>query len=848
MTVSSDLIANETPATKYIPYRSQIDATTCTTIERDVTSTIQFRGIPFETMSKEELDGYTRQWNATINTLGANNSRVALWTHLVRRKLQYDLSGVEYDNPFSQMLGAQYAERVGKQTYYLNELFLSPVYRPAPGRAERIGAKLDKKGGQAVASVALEQIGRITAQIVRSLRRFHPNVLGVREFEDRPAVSDLQSFYGMILNGEWAPVPLDTFSVRYAIQRNDLNFGTEVIEIMGPTRSRFAGIIGLKAPYGAEMADARIFHPLLRLQCEFILSQSLTFLPFNKADKFLDKQISNFSSTDEAASAIQLKQLRDARSNLAAGKFGMGEHEFILTLYGDSIKEVNEAIGMAVAALEEKSLIAIRKRRGKLITQYFGMLPGNFLTDRLDAMPVSTDNFAAFFPMHNFMTGRAEGTQWGMPITVLKTTSGAPYFFNFHVSRKTLKNQGVQLEYLDDEDEKQSEEEEEKAELAGRAVKEHRKELGNYTIIGPSGSGKTLTKLFLRSLVRKRRKGADARPFKTFAWDKDYGEEICVCALGGKYFRFEESKPSGLNPFGLPDTKENRAFIMELLMWCAESDPTYTRSGADEEVLLKVIGDVYDLPTTRRLARIMDTLPGSIEAQRTADGVVTGLKAALRRWVGNDSPYGWVLDNAYDRFDLSVANDFGFDMTSFLDNEYARTPIQLLINRKIESAIDGSPFILDIAEAWKALKDPFMQRFIENKAKTVRKQLGLIGLDTQDPTDLTSSPIRGTLLQQFPTQIYLPNDRADAADYIDGMKLTKREFKLVTEGMLDEPGQFLLKQGKESVVVRNDLSGMDDMTAVLSASIENVMLVRDLIEKNGDDPNVWLPKFFKTRS
>lgn len=87
MTVSSDLITNETPATKYIPYRSQLNATTCTTIERDVTSTIQFRGIPFETMSKEELDGYTRQWFSTINTLGANNARVALWSHLVRRQL-----------------------------------------------------------------------------------------------------------------------------------------------------------------------------------------------------------------------------------------------------------------------------------------------------------------------------------------------------------------------------------------------------------------------------------------------------------------------------------------------------------------------------------------------------------------------------------------------------------------------------------------------------------------------------------------------------------------------------------------------------------------------------------------
>ncbi|MCM3583797.1 conjugal transfer protein TrbE [Ralstonia holmesii] len=876
------LITKEEPATKYIPYSSQVDAHTCVTIDRDLTRTIQFNGIPFETMGKDELNGYTAQLFAAVNTLGANNTRVALWSHMVRRKLQYDLSDIEYDNHFSQMLGDQYAKRVDKKTFYLNELYLSTVYRTAPGRAERLGSKLDKTGSRALLEAGVEQIDRITNQLRRSLRRFHPTVLGVQEFEDKPALSELQSFYGLILNGEWAPVPLESYSVRYAIQRSELNFGTEIIEIMGPTRSRFAGIIGLKAPYGATEIDASVFHSLLRLPCEFILSQSLTFLPINKADKFLDQQISNFSSTDQESNKTQLDELKAARNNLSSGKFGMGEHEFILTIYGDSIQEVNEGIGFAVAALEEKNLTAIRKRRGKLITQYFGMLPGNFITERLDAMPISTDNFAAFFPMHNFLTGRADGSQWGMPITVFETTSGAPYFFNYHVTRKSLKNQGIRLEYTEEREEGDDAEDEDEdqqsmqdvvsapaiissrgddvsdpAKLAGasaegeregRAAREHKKELGNYIIIGPSGSGKTLTKMQLRALLRKKRKGLGVRPFKTYAWDKDYGEEILIRAMGGRYFTFEPGKPTGLNPFSLPDTPQSRLFIMELLLWCAQTDETYTRSGADDDILLSVIDDVYKLAANRRLARIMDTLPGDEDAKRLPNGVlVTGLRAALKRWIGPDSPYGWVLDNKVDRFDMSNANDFGFDMTSFLDNEYARTPIQLLINHKIESGIDGSPFVLDIAEAWKALKDPFLLNTIENKAKTVRKQQGIIGLDTQDPTDLSNSPIRGTLMQQFPTLIVLPNDRAHESDYVDGLKLTRREFNFVKREMLDEPGKFLLKQGNESVVVKNDLSGMDDMISVLSASIENVMVVRDLIEQYGEKPEIWLPQFFRKR-
>lgn len=848
MTASADsLINKETPATKHIPYRSQLDAHTCITIDRDLTRTVKLQGIPFETMGNAELNGFSAQWFAALNTLGANNNRVALWTHIVRRKLQYDLTGIEYDNPFSKLLGQRYAKRVEGKTFYVNDLYLSTVYRAAPGRAERMAAKLDKDGSRAVLEAGLEQIERVTSQLTRSLRRYHPTLLGVREFDDKPAVSDLQSFYGLILNGEWAPVPLESYSVRYAIQRCDLHFGREIIEIAGPTRSRFAGVLGLKAPYGAETVNASVLHPLLRLPCEFILSQSLTFLPYNKADRFLGKQLSNFSSTDASANEAQVKQLRDARSGLSSGKFGMGEHEFILTVYGDTIQEVNEAISLAVSALEEKNLTAIRKRRGKLQTQYFSMLPANFLPQRLDAMPISTDNFAALFPMHNFLTGRAEGGQWGMPISVFETTSGSPFFFNFHVSRKSLRNQGIQLEYLDDEDEG-DDEDDDGAEGQGSASKQHRKEIGNYLILGPSGSGKTLTKLFLRAQMRKIRAGAGMRPFKTFAWDKDYGEEILVNAMGGRYFRFEDGRPTFLNPFSLPNTRESHRFIMELFMWCAQQDETYIRSGSDEDVLLKVIGDVYDLPVEqRRASRMMDTLPGPLDSLRINGSVVTGLKAALRPWMGSDSPYGWVLDNRVDKFDLTVANDFGFDMTTILDNAKARTPIQLLINRKIEHSIDGNPFVLDIAEAWKALKDPYLLNVIENKAKTVRKQQGIIGLDTQDPTDLSNSPIRGTLLQQFPTQILLPNDRADEADYMDGLKVTAREFKLIKRDMLDEPGKFLLKQGNESVVVRNDLAGMDDMIAVLSASTENVLLVRDLIERNGDDPEVWLPLFFRTR-
>lgn len=841
-----DRMSREIPATAYIPYKQQIDLSTVSTIDDDVTCSIRLQGVPFETMTGTELNGLSRVWASTLHTLGARDTRVALWTHIIRRRVQYDLSKIAYDNHFSQDFGMAYAERVGNKNFYVNDLILSPVYRPAAGTMERIGKRFSKKEElEMLRKRGAQELNRISSQLMKNLRRFHPSLIGTEEgSEDSAPRSHIQELYGLLVNGERVPVNMEQYSVRYAIQRNELNFGNEIITIRGPLTERYAAVLTIKPPYGVEKIRAGILHDLLRLPCEYVLSQSQTFMPANKAEKFLKTQISQYGSTSD--NEDQIAELREALKNVQSGKWTMGEHEFILTIYGDTVAEVNEGIGEALAALEGKNIQTFREARGMLIAQYFGMLPGNFINKRPRAVPLSTDNFAAFFPLHNFFTGNPQGSQWGMPVTMFETTSNAPMFFTYHVPRKRLMNQGVELQYDEDAEERKAREEEERAEAEGRSVRPQRKEIGNPLVVGPSGSGKTATKMQLRVLARKLNLGRNRKLLKTFAWDKDYGEEIGIRALGGTYFTFEPGRYTGLNPFGLANTPANRQFILDLTMWCAKRDPRYIWSVADEQSVLNAIDDVYSLPDPRdmRFARLQDTIK-TPSAARSKDA--TTLKEALSRWIGAGS-YAWVLDSPKDMFDFSKANDFGFDMTKFLNIEDARTPIQLVINQKIENSVDGSPFILDIAEAWKALKDPYLQAMMEDKAKTVRKLNGILGFDTQDPTDITKSPIAGTLLQQFPTKILLPNPSADPVDYIEGLKLTPKQFDLVRNGMNDEPGKFLLMQGTESVVVRNDLSGMDNQMAVLSSSTDNVLLVRELIQQLGPDPKVWLPEFYRKRT
>jgi type IV secretion system protein VirB4 len=127
-----------------------------------------------------------------------------------------------------------------------------------------------------------------------------------------------------------------------------------------------------------------------------------------------------------------------------------------------------------------------------MMAQYFGMLPGNFITKRLASQPLSSDNFASFFPLHNNMVGMAKGSQWGMPVAMVETPQGSPYFLNYHNSKREAAEMGLDLGYSEDEEDN----------LPNGKVQ--RKENGNARFIGNAGDGKTVTQTLLRSLCRKR--------------------------------------------------------------------------------------------------------------------------------------------------------------------------------------------------------------------------------------------------------------------------------------------------------------------------------------------------------
>jgi type IV secretion system protein VirB4 len=225
---------------------------------------------------------------------------------------------------------------------------------------------------------------------------------------------------------------------------------------------------------------------------------------------------------------------------------------------------------------------------------------------------------------------------------------------------------------------------------------------------------------------------------------------------------------------------------------------------------------------------------------------VTGdnsLRARLRKWVG-DGPLAWAFDNPRDTQNFEGSNLFGYDYTEFLDDPEVRTPIMAYLLHITETLIDGRPFIYFMDEFWKPLQDEIFSDFALNKQKTIRKQSGLGVFMTQSPSDVLVHRIGKTMVEQSVTQVFLPNPKADHDDYVNGFKVTEAEFRII-KALPESSRKFLVKQGHRAAVVGFDLGGMNDILNVISGTTDNIELLDVIRSQVGDDPQRWLPEFYK---
>lgn len=800
------MFSPDTSISEFIPLSSHVAPSVVKTTGGDYLLTWHLEGLPFVGREEWELEHKHNTFNRLLQSLRAPDFvNVAFWVHDVRRRRKLK-SRSTFRERFNQDVSDVYMDMLSSQRIMQNELYMTMIYRPVVA-----GKRFVEKSGnverlQAEQEQAVEKLMELAGNVEAVIRDYAPYRLGMYEAANGVVFSETLEFFGYLINRIDEPVPVLAAPVAdyLPVSRHMFSPKTGDFVINTPNgENHFGAILNIKE--FAEGTWPGVLNGLKYLDFEYVITHSFSPMGRQDALKILDRTKGMMiSSGDKAVS--QIVELDYAMDQLSSGNFVLGEYHYIIAVYAESQVKLANNVSATRAELSNAGFVSAKEDLA-VTSSFYSQIPANWRY-RTRLANLSSLNFLGLSPLHNFATGKQQNNPWGECVTTLQTTNGQPYYFNFHATHPAENSLGE-------------------------------KAIANTMVIGKSGTGKTALINFLLSQVQK----YDPAP-TIFFFDKDRGAEIFVRACGGNYLALENGRPTGFNPFQCERNESNVQFLADLVKVLAGKTQYSAR---EEEDIFRAVESMLDTPMhLRSMTNFQKSLPNMGD---------DGLYARMRRWTSGNS-LGWVFDNPVDTIDLTRANIIGFDYTEVIDNPEVRVPVIQYLLHRLESLIDGRRLIYVMDEFWKILDGSGgLKEFAKNKQKTIRKQNGLGIFATQSPEDALNSDIAAALIEQTATLILLPNPNASREDYIEGLKLTEAEFKVVTA--LDERSRcFLVKQGHASNVCQLNLRGMDDILSVISASTDNIDVmhhvlhdaaVREKVSEADLTPEQWLEDFYKQR-
>ncbi len=798
------LLKREKNVSDFVPYTVHVTPEIIRTVNGDMLTVIKVDGVAHQTANVEALQLWHDQLNALFKNVA--DSRIAFWRTTDRRE-QEVYPGGEFAPGFAHDLNEHYRAVVTKERMMVNDLYVTIVLR-GEGQVSKFlsGTKKTRAEVQRQLDDQAAALEEVASAVMAGLSDYTPQRLGL--YMRRPDGISLSEpklhsapaeFLSFLLNGERTPVPAPRQRMCFTLPVARITFGVDTGEIRGVDDTQLFAILG--ANEYPEETVAGDLNELMTVPFEIVTTQTFCFFDRTKALSMIADQERKLLNTGDAATS-QVAELTEASDQLASGRIAYGDHHLSILVKASNSKDLATRVSRLRKALLNSDFTAVREDLA-LEAAYWAQLPGNFRWRPRTGL-ISSRNAAGLFSMHNFPQGKADNNQWGPALALMKTTSGTPYFFNMHLPIKGVRADG-----------KQSEDE---------------RVAGNTLLIGPTGAGKTVVQTFLVAMAEK------YRP-TVFTFDKDYGQEIFIRAMGGVYSVLRKGEPTGLNPLMQQNNPRNVLFTEELIQKLVT--PHDRALSADEEYQISMaVKAVMEMPVElRRFGVLKSFFP---EGENS-------INSRLLKWCEGQS-LGWALDNPADSLTLEGTRYFGFDMTEVLDDKLIRSPIVMYLFHRMEELIDGRPFIMNMDEFWKMLDDSYFEVKANDVLKTIRKRNGLALLGTQSPKDVLKSNIAHTLMEQCVTKLFLPNPAAEEEQYVHGFKLSHREFMVVKEDMpLAKTRGFLVKQGLTGTVCELNLAGFDDELAVLSGTTASVEVCRRAIARAGADPSSWLPVFHQMR-
>lgn len=550
-----------------------------------------------------------------------------------------------------------------------------------------------------------------------------------------------------------------------------------IIKFISGDQEKLGICIGIRRP--GDFMDEQMIADILSIDCEVTMVHNIKAIPMIKANMMLMQQrrmayLTSFSTNVLAQYNTALEWLDQSDAD------GQTLNEYAMTVFifgktKDELKFGQEEVEKICRIYNATPVRDGWAAQATFFAQFptYEIYPRTFLyLSRVVACSICIDKTAE---------GRTK-SDWGpMPLSYFRTITGTAYAFQFHVSEEPYA-------------------------------------VAHTALIGPTGQGKTTFFSFMAGQAMR------IPDLHTYFFDRNNGAKVFALMQDAPYVRFDGGEESvSLNPFAVPDTSDNRAFLRTWMR-----DITGGVDAVSEQEIARAVTTAFEY--LRPDERLMKNLYKSCFAPNGF------MRRELFRWV-NDDQYGRIFNSLTDNLDLS-SRYMAFDFTTiFQDSVLAPAVISYVMHRihTLATAM-GTPSLIMIDETAPMLEHPmFKESFIVGLREGRKKRQAFL-CAFQQPRFLDDNGLGDVIRGQCQTVIFFRNPQANPSDYAT-WNLSPREMNFILgKEFADRKYAILVSRPAihESVILDVDLSGLGPYLKVYSSGNKNVLLAEKLAAQLND--------------
>jgi type IV secretion system protein VirB4 len=582
------------------------------------------------------------------------------------------------------------------------------------------------------------------------------------------------SFFRRLLNfDDWriAGKPQSTQYLDYQVVNSNIEAERDHLRI----GDHFVRILTMKEA----IAETRplVLDRLFKIEGNFYVVTEWTPLSMAKARKEVDKRRRHFNMSksgfvsqigsdpaktnqrdvliDESKQA-DIENLGECLRALGDGQT-LGDFSLTVVLYSTNLQTINQEMGEFTGVFTNADGALFTETYNQL-NALFATVPGNY-AQNLRKMYLLNSNYADLSFLFTIHPGEKTNAHLRSEyLAVLETDNATPYYLNLHNG-----------------------------------------EVAHTLILGMTGSGKSFLCNFLLTNAQK------YRP-QTYIFDIGGSFQSLTEIFGGTYLNVgQESRDFTINPFSLPESKENLQFLFSFFRVLIEgNDKRYRLDFKEERKLWEAIERMYVVaPEQRTLS--------------TFSQIIGELKERLHRWT-NEGQYGFLFDNVEDTLSFSKFQTFNF--AGWGDAPEVLEPLLFYVLHRANNEIANpaklatfKTFLLD--EAWLFIKNETIRTYIVAAQKTWRKHNAAMILATQSIKELEESGMLAIVAESCPTKIFLANPEMNRQVYREAFHLNDTELGIIAD--LIPPGEMLIRKAQSSKKVRLNVDSVSYWIATNNA-------------------------------